>query len=196
MATQTAQKPAQTRERVLVTLEDGRSVEALTRERMNEILNGMAKKGKVLTAADEGEYFEGIKVIGNGNAFEGPIGLRYIYNVDLLSHVAYAGKSPKKLEALAELKAAEESGDLLAIHNACRKVMNVLTVSFNAPSQAFSNNQLIKAQVEVVTTDNGSLITLRNVSAMPAKKIGVRGETIKFDITDLVTPTSDEDALS
>lgn len=199
--------PAATQERVYVTLEDGRSVPALTIDRVNSIINGMVKNGKVLTAEDNGKYIKGLKIVGDGNAYSGPIGLRYIYNVDLLSHAAYTGNGPKKMEALAAMQKAKQSGDLLEMHNACREFMNAITVSFSLPSQKFTNNQLIKAQVDVVTTDNGSLITLKNVAEMEAETLKPRAE-IKYDLSALVdgfnpteliskkAPIADENALS
>jgi hypothetical protein len=177
---QVAQEP-----KVYVTLPNGNSVQALTIARVNAIIKGMIKNGKVLTGADNGKYVKGVKVIGDGNAFDGAIGLRYIYNVDLISDVAYNSNSPKKAQALAAIQEAKKTGDLLAMHNACREFLNAITVSFSVASAQFSNNQLIKAQVELVTTDNGSLLTLRNISAQEAETLKARPE-LKYDLSALV----------
>jgi hypothetical protein len=161
----------------------------------------MIAKGKVLTAGDNGRYIKGITVQGDGNAFEGKLGLRYIYNVDLVSMVALEG--PKATAAAAAIDTALENGDLLAVHNACRQYMNAVTVSFNATSKQFSSRDLVKAQVNVVTTDNGSLITLDKVAAEAAEKLTARPElkyVPKFKSTLLVsTPAATlapEDAMS
>jgi hypothetical protein len=167
--TQTTQKTIQ-----MVVLENGTTVQALTPERLEAIVNGMIAKGKVLTMEDDKRYIKGIAIQGDGNAHEGNIGLRYIYNVDLVSMVATQG--PKAIAAQAAINAALETGDLLAVHNACREYLNAVTVSFSVPSRTFNRGDLVRAQVRTVTTENGSLITLEKISAEPAEALKARPE--------------------
>jgi hypothetical protein len=163
--------------RTMVTIENGTQVQAITPDRLEAIVNGMIAKGKVLTMDDNGRYIKGMSIQGNGNAHEGAIGLRYIYNVDCISHVAMSG--PKAIEAEKAIAAALENGDLLAIHNACRDYLNAVTVSFSVPAQSFERGQLITAQVRTVTTDNGSLITLEKVVAQQAEALKARPDLKK-----------------
>lgn len=162
--------------RVMVTLEDGRSVQAMTPEVVQNIVDGMMKKGKALTQAHDGKLIEGIKVIGDGNFVESKIGPRFIYNTDLLSEVAFSGN--KLQEAADEMNAAIDAagGDLLKVHTAGRKFLNALTVSFSVPTAKFNNGELVQAQVELVTTERGSLITLRNVSHQRAERLRPTGK--------------------
>ena len=158
----------------MVTLDNGQTVQALTPERLVAIVNGMIAKGKVLTVGDDGRYLKGLSIQGNGNPFEGPIGLRFIYNVDVVSHVAMG--SPKALEAEKAISVAMEHGDVLEIHNACRAYLNAVTISFNEASRKFENGQLISARVRVVTTDNGTLISLEKAVAQAAEVLVARPE--------------------
>jgi hypothetical protein len=168
----------------MVTLEDGRSVQAMTPDVVQDIVAGMMKKGKVLTAQHEGKLIEGIKVIGDGNFVESKIGSRFIYNTDLLSEVAFNGN--KLQEAADQMNAATDAagGDLLKIHTAGRKFLNALTVSFSVPTAKFQNGELVQAQIEVVTTERGSLITLRNISHQRAERLKPTGKS--FNLTALL----------
>lgn len=163
----------QAQPRIMITLENGSQVAALTPERLEQIVNGMIAKGKILTMADDKRYIKGLAIQGNGNAHEGAIGLRYIYNVDLLSQVAMT--APKAEAALAEIhQSLKDGANLLSIHNACRAYLNAVTVSFSVATQAFDAGQLVQASVRTVTTDNGSLITLEKVTAQAAEVLKAR----------------------
>lgn len=181
----------QAQPRLMVTLENGSQVQALTPERLEQIVNGMITKGKILTMADDARYIKGVSIQGNGNAHEGAIGLRYIYNVDLLSQVAMS--APKAVAALEEIyKSLADGADLLSIHNACRAYLNAVTVSFSVATQAFNAGQLIQASVRTVTTENGSLITLEKVKAQDAEVLKARPDlkvsfNFKRDAVELPT---------
>lgn len=184
-ATQTTTvETAAPRERVYV-VRNGRQVEALTPERIQSMIAGMEKKGKMLSGADAGRLIEGILVVGDGTPFEGPIGLQYIYNTDLLSEVAYSGnKFQAATDALNEA-ISEANGDIEAIHDACRSFMNALTISFSTATQKFANGELIQARVELVTTDRGSLLTLRNASHQRAEKLKAKPAS-SFNLTQML----------
>ena len=165
----------QAQPRLMVTLENGSQVQALTPERLEQIVNGMIAKGKILTMADDKRYIKGLAIQGNGNAYEGAIGLRFIYNVDLLSQVAMT--APKAVAALEAIhQSLADGADLLSIHNACRAYLNAVTVSFSVATQAFNAGELVQASVRTVTTENGSLITLEKVTAQAAEVLKARPE--------------------
>lgn len=188
--------------RTMITL-GGKTFEALTPTRIDAMVAGMTKKGKELRMEHAGKRIKGIKVIGDGQPFDGPIGRRYIYNVDLLSEVAFEG--PKAQAAFETLVAAVESGNATAeeIHNCCREYMNAITVSFSIPSKKFQSGELVVASVEAITTKNGNLLTLNNVIAVeaealkaePAKKFSLAkllGDRLATELVSTPAPVSME----
>jgi hypothetical protein len=152
----------------VMVVRNGQSIQALDLARVQAIIGGT----RVLRASDNGKYIDGIKVIGNGNfnpSTVQPSGklspASFIYNVNLVSEVAMSGN--KYQAAVAALNAAGDDVEL--VHDACNDILNALRVSFNTPKQSFSNGQLIKGTITVVTTEKGSLIKMENVTAMPAE---------------------------
>ena len=152
----------------VMVVRNGRAIEALTLARVQAIINGT----RVLRASDNGKYIDGLKVIGDGNynpstpQASGKVSpASFIYNISLVSEVALSGN--KYQQAVAALKAAGDDVEL--VHDACNDILNAVRVSFNTPKKSFTNGQLVKGMVAVITTEKGSLIKLENVTAMPAE---------------------------
>lgn len=124
--------------------------------------------------------------------------MKAIYNVSANSHVAML--NPRNQEIFRTAVEAEKQGDDDAAHAAFNDYLNKIQISFNVlinPGAAipkFSKNDLIKGTVQVVTTENGQLITLEKVSAVEARDVM---DTPKFTLNDLMGlveagPTAEE----
>lgn len=113
--------------------------------------------------------------------------MKVIYNVSANSHVAML--NPRNQEILKSALEAEKQGDEDAAHAAYNDYLNKIQVSFNIlinPGSSipkFAKNDLIKGTVQVVTTDNGQLITLEKVSAVEALDVM---DTPKFTLNQLL----------
>lgn len=161
---------------------NGAEVDALNIETTMRIIKGMKT---ISPSMATGQVYSGYKVTGNGTKVAAHVSANgkivpesYIYNINAVSTVAES--SPKYQQALLAAAEAEEDGDVEKLHDACREIINAVTVSFNARSAQFTKGELVKGQVELVTTERGSLLKLVNVSAMPA--IAAPKSTEGFDL--------------
>lgn len=150
---------------------NGRVVPALDRQRMDAILNGTL----ALDRNAAGMLLDKIVVQGEGTHLaarptaSGKIApATTIYNVNLRSAIAYEG--PKYNAAMDALEAAEAAGDYEKAHDACNDAINAVRISFNSNTK-FSKGDLVKGVLTLVTTENGSLLRLENVSVMAAQSV-------------------------
>lgn len=120
---------------------------------------------------------------------------RMIYNLQTTSAVAM--KNPRNLELLRAGLDAEKAGDAQTAHENFNKFLNAVQVSFGIllPSKIvdkLSNGVDISAKVELITTENGSLLTIdpKTISIQEPEVIG----KTTFDMDALLgtaTPTVD-----
>lgn len=150
---------------------NGQAIVPLDRARMDAILNGTI----ALDRNAAGMLLDKIVVQGNGTHLparptaSGKIApATTIYNVNLRSAIAYEG--PKYNAAMDALEAAEEAGDIEKVHDACNDAINAVRISFNSNTK-FSKGDLVKGVLQLITTENGSLLRLENVSAMAAQSV-------------------------
>lgn len=118
-----------------------------------------------------------------------------IYNVAANSAVAM--RNPRNREILATAHAAEQEGDMDTASRAYNDYLNKIQVSFSvmhnpgAVIVPFTKNELVKGIVQLITTENGQLITLDKVSAVVATTLKA---TTKLSLNDLLgisdTPTA------
>jgi hypothetical protein len=136
---------------------------------------------------------DGTPVIGNGGI---PL-MKAIYNVAANSHVAML--NPRNQEILRGAHEAEQQGDDDTAHAAYNDYLNKIQVSFNVminPGSAmpkFGKNDLIKGTVQLITTDNGQLLTLDKVGMVEATELR---DTAKLSLADLLgltdAPTAED----
>lgn len=112
---------------------------------------------------------------------------KVIYNIKANSHVAML--NPRNQEILRTAAAAEKEGDEEAAHNAYNDYLNKVQVSFSVilnPGRrnvSFYDGQLVEGEIELVTTDNGQLLTIANPRAVAIEKLSA---TPTFTLTDLM----------
>lgn len=154
---------------------NGKVVQALDRARMDAILNGTL----ALDRNAVGIVLDKIIVQGEGTHLparptaSGKIApATTIYNVNLRSAVAYEG--PKYNAAMDALEAAEAVDDTEKVHDACNDAINAVRISFNSNTK-FSKGDLVKGVLTLITTENGSLLRLENVSVMAAQSVASVG---------------------
>lgn len=110
-----------------------------------------------------------------------------IYNVAANSTVAMM--NPRNREILATAHAAEQQGDDETAHNAYNDYLNKIQVSFSvmhnpgAVVTPFTKNQLITGVVQLITTENGQLITLEKPSVKASVKLA---DTAKLSLNALL----------
>lgn len=109
-----------------------------------------------------------------------------IYNVAANSQVAMTNERNRKL--LSDAVQAESAGEMVQATELFNKYLNAIQVSFNvlltgANPVKFGKNDQIKATVQLITTENGQLITLDKVSMVEARELA---DTQKFTINELL----------
>lgn len=110
-----------------------------------------------------------------------------IYNIKANSHVAML--NPRNREILREAMAAETAGEVEKAHDLFNQYLNKIQVSFSViinPGRSvvqFYNGQMIQGRVQLITTDNGQLLTLENVVAV---RIEEAAKTPTFSLSDLM----------
>lgn len=113
--------------------------------------------------------------------------MKTIYNTKVNSHVAML--NPRNQEILKGAMQFESDGDDEAAHRAFNDYLNKIQVSFSViinPGQkttVFSNGDLVKGRVTLVTTENGQLLTVENVTAV---RIEEAANTQVFTLEDLI----------
>lgn len=122
--------------------------------------------------------------------------MKTIYNVKANSHIAMI--NPRNQEILRSAMEAEKTGDEDAAHAAFNDYLNKIQVSFSVilnpgrKSVTFYDKQLVEGEIELVTTDNGQLLTISNPRTVKVDKID---NTPKFSLADLMgiteTPTAE-----
>jgi hypothetical protein len=123
---------------------------------------------------------------------------KVIYGVKANSHIAMMNPLNKAIFTAAVQ--AESVGDEEKAHNLFNQYLNKIQVSFsvilnhNKVNPTFYDKQLVEGECQLVTTENGSLITMSNVRAAAVKKLG---NTPEFSLEDLMSvsnegPTADE----
>lgn len=109
-----------------------------------------------------------------------------IYNVAANSQIAMTNERNRKL--LSDAVQAESAGEMVQATELFNKYLNAIQVSFNvlltgANPVKFGKNDQIKATVQLITTENGQLITLDKVSMVEARELA---DTQKFTINELL----------
>jgi hypothetical protein len=110
-----------------------------------------------------------------------------IYNIKANSHVAML--NPRNREILREAMTAETAGDVDTAHAKFNEYLNKIQVSFSViinPGRThtqFFNGQMVQGRVQLITTDNGQLLTLENVVAV---RIEEAAKTPTFSLADLM----------
>lgn len=125
--------------------------------------------------------------------FQGNPLMKTIYNTRVNSHVAMLNE--RNREILKGAVAAEQDGDMETAHAAFNDYLNKIQVSFSVilnPGQknkVFSNGDLVKGRVELITTENGQLLTLENnsVTLVPIQEANA---TAAFTLDDLMGITA------
>jgi hypothetical protein len=116
-----------------------------------------------------------------------------IYGVKANSHIAMM--NPINRAILTEAMKAETAGDEETAHNLFNQYLNKIQVSFsvilnhNRVNPTFYDKQLVEGECELITTDNGSLITMSNVRAAAVAKLG---KTPEFSLEDLMGISNEE----
>ena len=115
-----------------------------------------------------------------------------IYGVKANSHVAMM--NPLNREILTNAMKAESVGNMDEAHTLFNQYLNKIQVSFsvvlnhNKVNPTFYDKQLVEGECQLITTENGSLITMQNVRAAAVAKLG---KTPEFSLADLMS-ISDE----
>lgn len=110
-----------------------------------------------------------------------------IYNVKANSHVAML--NPRNRALLKEAMLAETAGETEKAHDLFNQYLNKIQVSFSVilnpgrQTAQFFNGQMVQARVQLVTTDNGQLLTLENAVAV---RIDEAAKTPTFNLADLM----------
>jgi hypothetical protein len=110
-----------------------------------------------------------------------------IYGVKANSHIAML--NPVNRAILTEAMKAETDGDEEKAHTLFNQYLNKIQVSFsvilnhNRVNPVFYDKQLVEGECELITTDNGSLITMTNVRAAAVAKLG---KTPEFTLEELM----------
>lgn len=116
-----------------------------------------------------------------------------IYGTKVNSQIAMMNTRNKKL--LTDAIEAENLGsDEFEVTKAFNDYLNKIQVSFSVlhnPGrrvELFYNKQLVEGEVELVTTDNGQLLTFTNVRPVKTEKLG---STPEFTLEDLMGLSTD-----
>lgn len=130
---------------------------------------------------------EGEQVMGANGA---PL-MKTIYNVNANSQIAMLNL--RNHEILKQAMQAETAGNVDEAHTLFNQYLNSIQVSFNvlltgSNPVTFGRNDLIKGTVQLITTDNGQLLTLDKVSAVEARELS---DTPKFTLSELMGITED-----
>lgn len=110
-----------------------------------------------------------------------------IYNVKANSQLAM--QNPRNQQILREAMQAESVGEVDKAHELFNSYLNKIQVSFSIiqnPGRSnvqFYDKQLVEGEVELVTTENGQLITMTNVRAVAVEKLAA---TPAFSLADLM----------
>lgn len=136
--------------------------------------------GNIIPVRDK----EGNQVMSSGTDL--PL-YKTIYNIKANSHVAML--SVRNQAILREAMKAETDGDMETAHTKFNEYLNKIQVSFSViinpgrEPQKFYDKQLIEGEIELVTTDNGELLTISNPRAVAVAKLGA---TPAFTLEDLM----------
>ena len=110
-----------------------------------------------------------------------------IYGVKANSHVAMM--NPLNREILTNAMKAESLGNMNEAHTLFNQYLNKIQVSFsvvlnhNKVNPTFYDKQLVEGECQLITTENGSLITMQNVRAAAVAKLS---KTPEFSLADLM----------
>jgi hypothetical protein len=116
-----------------------------------------------------------------------------IYGVKANSEVAM--RNPQNKAIFAEAMKAETAGDMEKAHTLYNQYLNKVQISFNViinpgrETTTFRNKQLVEGELELITTENGQLITMKNVIAAEVKRLG---KTPKFSLEELMGISNEE----
>jgi hypothetical protein len=127
----------------------------------------------------------GAQVFSNGDSAV-PL-MKTIYNIKANSHVAMLNQ--RNRDILKAAMAAETQGDMELAHAKFNEYLNKIQVSFSViinPGRStaqFFNGQMVQGRVQLISTDNGQLLTLENVVAV---RIEEAGKTPTFTLSDLM----------
>jgi len=156
-------------------------------------------KRRIFRAADAGTIFK-FDIQGNGTTIpvlnkdkaqvNDAAGLplyKTIYNTNVNSHVAML--NPRNQAILREAMVAETAGNMELAHEKFNEYLNAVQVSFSVilnngrTNPVFSKGDLVKGKVQLITTDNGQLLTVENVTAV---RIEEASSTMSFNLSDLM----------
>lgn len=113
---------------------------------------------------------------------------KVIYNIKANSHVAMLNTRNRAI--LTEAMKAETAGDVELAHEKFNDYLNKIQVSFSVilnPGRrnvSFYDGQLVEGEIELVTTDNGQLLTITNPRAVAIEKLS---STPAFSLADLMS---------
>jgi hypothetical protein len=133
---------------------------------------------------------DGAQVMANGTD-NVPL-FKTIYGLKCNSQVAML--NPRNKEILRGAFETEQSGDGEAAHAAYNDYLNKIQVSFSVilnpgrTNPTFTNGQLVEGEVELITTENGQLLTLNNVRPVAVAKAAA---TPAFTLNDLMGVATD-----
>lgn len=112
---------------------------------------------------------------------------KYIYNIKANSHLAMLNARNQAI--LREAMQAESAGDVELAHTKFNEYLNKIQVSFSViinPGREpirFHDKQLVEGEIQLVTTDNGELLTITNPRLVAVAKLGA---TPAFSLNDLM----------
>lgn len=110
-----------------------------------------------------------------------------IYGVKANSHIAMM--NPLNRAIITQAMKAETAGNEEEAHTLFNQYLNKIQVSFsvvlnhNRVNPTFYDKQLVEGECRLITTENGSLITMDNVRAAAVAKLG---KTPEFSLADLM----------
>lgn len=111
--------------------------------------------------------------------------MKTIYGTKVNSHIAML--NPRNQELLKQAVETEKDGDAQATNAAFNAYLNKIQANFSVimrpNSPKFYNQQLVEGEVEIITTENGQLITFTNVRPVVSEKLKSTGE---FSLADLM----------
>lgn len=116
-----------------------------------------------------------------------------IYGVKANSHVAMM--NPLNREILTNAMKAETAGNVEEAHTLYNQYLNKIQVSFsvvlnhNRVNPSFYDKQLVEGECQLITTENGSLITMQNVRGAAVAKLA---KTPEFSLADLMSISDGE----
>lgn len=167
-------------------------------------VQSIMSKRKPLKATDAGENIV-LTIKGDGNVidvtnkdgdlvtstiagFEGTVLQKKIFNTNFASQIAM--NNPRARQFMIDGLKAEKAGDLQKAHELYNNYLNATQVSFglllpSATADLLRKGSRIAAEVIVVTTENGSLLTIDPSTIMieEAKKVT---DSVNFDVSHFV----------